>query len=67
MTLRGIAPLDQLLDLYLRVQSCLVELVKLGQYVLRPNDLILGVIALELMKEADHIVMRVLEDAVLIQ
>ena len=67
MTLRGIAPLDQLLDLDLRVQSCLVELIKLGQYVLRPNDLILGVIALELMKEADHVIMRVLEDAVLIQ
>ena len=67
MTLRGIAPLDQLLDLDLRVQSCLVELIKLGQYVLRPNDLILRVIALELMKEADHVVMRVLEDAVLIQ
>lgn len=67
MTLRGIAPFDQLLDLDLRVQSCLVELVELGQYVLRPNDLILGVIALELMKEADHVVVRVLEDAVLIQ
>ena len=67
MTLRGIAPLDQLLDLDLRVQSCLVELIKLGQYVLRPNDLILGVIALELMKEADHVIMRVLENAVLIQ
>lgn len=67
MTLRGIAPFDQLLDLDLRVQSCLVELVELGQYVLRPNDLILGVIALELMKEADHVVVRVLEDAILIQ
>jgi hypothetical protein len=67
MALCRIAPLDQLLDLDLCIQSCLVELIKLGQYVLGPNDLILGMVALELMKKANHIVMRVLEDAILIQ
>lgn len=34
---------------------------------MRPYDLVLGMIALELMQEADHIVVRVLEDAILIQ
>ena len=67
MALCRIDPIDQLLDLDLCIQRCLVELIKLGQYVLGPNDLILGMIALELMKEANHVVMRVLEDAILIQ
>ena len=50
MTLSRIVPLNQLLDLNLCIEGCLEELIELGQYVLGPNDLVLGVIALELVK-----------------
>lgn len=57
----------ELLDLDLRVQCCLVELIKLGENVLCPNNLILGVVALELVQETNHIIVCLLKNAIFIQ
>lgn len=55
------------LDLDFRVQSCLVQFIKLGQDVLRPNNLILSVVTLELMQETYHIVVSFFKNPIFTQ
>lgn len=67
MKLCQIASLDKLLYLVLGVESYLVHLVELSKDVLRPNDFVLCVIALELVEKINHLVMIFFKYTILIQ